>query len=1347
MNPSCPNHQGGEQPQPLQSIHVTELNTPVCSGPSVSLTKCSPFEHETGPQVQDGSHALLPSDRPAAQFLRSRSSLLSTVEKMGSTSAPFNFPRLCAACIFHWHGPFKKDLKGAASCARPISSVQMTSTHTALLIGSHGSGSGREFQSSGPQAAEGTAANVKGKSQPWEDNGLRFAQGTQPIGEQQEARSSQRRRHCSLKLTIGTRRRPFSPSSFSHRLPRPLTCERKGNQPKGMLLLVSKHTKLEDGIRRLGKVRNAGVKQSTEPSQNFQPRHQQISDPELDVTQWLLQLQWKFPFLRGRLNQPLLIFSEAEQNHPPEFHSWVDAGNCSVRVQPSVQAGTMTCPSHLLTALVLCAAALVMRGEAGRRPARWRLGRDTEAAGTLLITDFLVSSTVVSRYALTTVRSAVHNPGSESQEAVFEMDLPKDAFISNFTLTVDDKVYPAEVKEKEKAQQVYDAARRRGQTAAHVATRGRETERFRVAVNVAARGRLDVALTYEELLQRRLGRYELAVSLRPRQVVRNLTVEVVISERTGIEYVKVLPLRTSKLLNNKLKGTQDVLDSATVERTLTCARVRFTPSPEQQAQYSDQGISGDFVVQYDVHMSDLIGDVQSFNGYFVHYFAPRSLPVVAKNVIFVIDVSSSMIGTKIRQTKEAMNTILSDLRSGDYFNIITFSDVVEVWKPKHSIRASKENVQNAQEYVNRMVADGWTDINAALLAAAKLFHQDAPSKPGDEAGGGASKVPLIIFLTDGEPTSGVLSLSAIISNAREAMRGNLSLFCLGFGDDVDFSLLQRLALDNRGVARRIYEDADANLQLKGFYDEVASPLLFDIQLDYLDNQVENVTRTLFPTYFNGSELLVAGRLRAGTDEALRVRLQATGSAEVVNLENEILLNGTGPSSSCPQAAGGVSGFVQRLWAYYTIKELLQAHLKMDEEEGRRLLKEKATALSLKYNFVTPLTSLVVVKPAEEGETTPATSAAPKARRPPDKGAASPASPVHRASTPVPRAAGRPSAAPGTSAATGLPETPASFVHETSVTHGLQSGPRATMLQSGDVLVQTKSQADYFDAETYVDFDYGAADLDLPFDLMEEQMMYPSYPYSADGDPHFVVKVPHSNETICFTIDGRANDTLRLVEDPLSGVTVDGHLIEAPVNPKHKNCPRTFFDRMSVRVASPAAGSGVRGYRVNVSRDGITLEGEHQLAIAWNSSSVTSKPGLRVSVSRSAGVTVRIGAKTEFLILLHRYAHPSHLQLDHLGFYVVRGDGLSQHAQGLLGQFQHTDIRLHRPSFGGRGRGPGPAELRRGGRKVAVSLTSKTLKDSPLPAHVAPCWLVRRQDVERLIGGTYVDFVVPRLLGA
>ncbi|KAG6921981.1 inter-alpha-trypsin inhibitor heavy chain family member 6, partial [Chelydra serpentina] len=208
------------------------------------------------------------------------------------------------------------------------------------------------------------------------------------------------------------------------------------------------------------------------------------------------------------------------------------------------------------------------------------------------------------------------------------------------------------------------------------------------------------------MLQRHVGKYQHAVSVRPQQVVGNLTVEVSISERTGIDYVHVLPLRTSRLLTNTLRGDAEVPPSTRVEKGSHCAWVVFTPTPKEQAAFSSSGVLGDFVVQYDVAMPDVAGDVQIYDGYFVHYFAPRGLPPVQKNVVFVIDISGSMHGTKMKQTKKAMHIILSDLHPDDCFNIVTFSDAVHVWKAGRSIPATAHNVRSAKDYVHRMEADG-----------------------------------------------------------------------------------------------------------------------------------------------------------------------------------------------------------------------------------------------------------------------------------------------------------------------------------------------------------------------------------------------------------------------------------------------------------------------------------------------------------------------------------------------------------------------------------------------------------------------------------------------------------------
>ena len=47
-----------------------------------------------------------------------------------------------------------------------------------------------------------------------------------------------------------------------------------------------------------------------------------------------------------------------------------------------------------------------------------------------------------------------------------------------------------------------------------------------------------------------------------------------------------------------------------------------------------------------------------------------------------------------------------------------------------------------------------------------------------------------------------------------AIGGKFPLYNLGFGNNLNYNFLENMALENHGIARRIYEDSDANLQLQ-----------------------------------------------------------------------------------------------------------------------------------------------------------------------------------------------------------------------------------------------------------------------------------------------------------------------------------------------------------------------------------------------------------------------------------------------------------------------------------------------------------------------------------------------------
>ena len=96
---------------------------------------------------------------------------------------------------------------------------------------------------------------------------------------------------------------------------------------------------------------------------------------------------------------------------------------------------------------------------------------------------------------------------------------------------------------------------------------------------------------------------------------------------------------------------------------------------------------------------------QIVNGYFVHHFSPAGLRPVSKNVVFVLDTSGSMSGTKIRQTKEAMGKILTELREQDNFGLITFASQTTVWR-ETMISANKDNIELAKGKISQLRANG-----------------------------------------------------------------------------------------------------------------------------------------------------------------------------------------------------------------------------------------------------------------------------------------------------------------------------------------------------------------------------------------------------------------------------------------------------------------------------------------------------------------------------------------------------------------------------------------------------------------------------------------------------------------
>merc|ERR1719336_1985738 len=361
--------------------------------------------------------------------------------------------------------------------------------------------------------------------------------------------------------------------------------------------------------------------------------------------------------------------------------------------------------------------------------------------------------------------------------------------------------------------------------------------------------------------------------------------------------------------------------------------------------------------------------------------------------------------------KDAMFTVLDDMTGEDFFNIVTFSSGVAHWKKKKSsqapptefYRATDENKNIAIGFILDLQAYGGTNINDAMLAALAI-GKDAKQKGAFPA----DVQTMVVFLTDGNPTSGVTDKSDIKSNIKSANTGaEFPVFTIAFGEDADFNLVKDIAAENEGAAKRIYEGSDAALQLENFYTEISSPLLSNLRLQYVGGLVDtaSLSETKAKTMFRGREIIVAGKeFTASMDsDRLSIQIDAGGkggkfhrdfdiclrepvaldvhgsenSARVVFavnrqqaeeiIDDKVPVPSTHPTCLKPREypKSDAQNFLKNLHAFLNIKQLLKKSKLTSNETEKSSLEMEATKLALETNLVTEVTSLVVTRPDEE----------------------------------------------------------------------------------------------------------------------------------------------------------------------------------------------------------------------------------------------------------------------------------------------------------------------------------------------------------------------------------------------
>lgn len=549
----------------------------------------------------------------------------------------------------------------------------------------------------------------------------------------------------------------------------------------------------------------------------------------------------------------------------------------------------------------------------------------------LVIRNHRVSVTIQDQVAVTHVDQVFYNPNDWTIEGTYVFPIPADAAVNTFTLWIDGKPVQGEVLDADQARQIYEEIVRTMRDPALLEYAGQGAMQARI-FPIPPQGERRVELEYTQALS---------------------------AENGLVRYV--YPLNTEKFSALPLEEVSINLD------VVASSPIRAVYSPSHQvavsreddyhvrAGYEDEDVlpDADFALYYSLGESQAFhlltyrdpSDPDDPDGFFLLMLAPRvnqETASIPKDVILVLDRSGSMEGEKFRQAQEALGYILRYLNPEDRFNIITFSTGVDSYAQK--MRPATE-ANEAIPWVDRLSAEGSTDINRALLEAASVADNDRPV--------------YLIFLTDGLPTEGVLDSQQILDNLASAAYSNLRLFAFGVGYDVDTFLLDSLAQAHHGSSTYVMPGERLDEILSGFYARISTPVLTNLSLEFGDLGIYDLYPDPLPDLFLGSQIIGVGRYRQGGMVDVILRGEVNGDIQTFRYPLQAFT-----SESRRDATLAV---LPRLWATRKIGHLLnRVRLKGPDQETV----DQIVRLSIRYGIVTPYTSYLVTETplgAEEQE--------------------------------------------------------------------------------------------------------------------------------------------------------------------------------------------------------------------------------------------------------------------------------------------------------------------------------------------------------------------------------------------
>jgi Ca-activated chloride channel family protein len=535
------------------------------------------------------------------------------------------------------------------------------------------------------------------------------------------------------------------------------------------------------------------------------------------------------------------------------------------------------------------------------------------------------------------VEQTFQNPYQKKIEALYLFPLPTGAAVNNLEITTGGQTIQGILLDKEQAKLLFQRAKQKGLVAAML-TQKRPNLFVQRVTNIEPGAEIKVKMHYAEALSYEDGSYELVFPMvaGPRYLPKN--------SKESKDAQELQPT----ILPPDQRSSHEISLSVSLDAGLSVSDV-LSPSHQidtQKKSDSEYNISlaagdsipnKDFILRYEVakekpQFALLSHKEPSKDGSFYLLAQPPTAAtpqeITPRELIFVLDTSSSMKGEPLAKAKELIRHSLQKMQPDDTFQIVSF-DAAASALGGELLANDKDNIKYSLEWLEALEAGGATEVISGLMAALTLPHDPA-------------RLRMIVFITDGYIGNEDEILKLVAENSKEAR-----LFSFGVGSAVNRYLLEEMGKMGRGVADVIRPDEDTSNAVNRFYKRIDAPLLTDLRIDWNGLAVKDLSPAQLPDLFLGQPLTLYGHYEGAAKGTITIHAKQAGKEVSFPVEIELPKEKNAPA-------------VASLWAKQKIQELSRAELKQETPE----LKAEILDLSLQYRVLSRYTAFIAIDPSK-----------------------------------------------------------------------------------------------------------------------------------------------------------------------------------------------------------------------------------------------------------------------------------------------------------------------------------------------------------------------------------------------